>query len=205
MGAVDSLNPSPKMVAPVAEYVAQKRALTVRIVIMQTAIEASPFKHIQVNSIRGPVFLPLTKGKLAEIDPEDLFTIGMFKWCFFNGYAVRFPHQNGKEITIRMHRVVNQTPDHLFTDHINGDKLDNRRSNLRIATRSQNSWNSKKLRKHNTSGFKGVSWHKRNQMFHAEIRAFGKHYHLGNFKTAEEASSAYKDASIRLHGEFARK
>jgi hypothetical protein len=88
-------------------------------------------------------------------------------------------------------------------DHINGDPLDNRWSNLREATQSQNNWNTR-LSRNNTSGYKGVSWHKGERKWDATIMAYGKSHFLGRFKTKEEARDAYIDASKKLHGEFSR-
>jgi hypothetical protein len=87
-------------------------------------------------------------------------------------------------------------------DHINGDKLDNRMANLRVASNRENCLNSK-TRKNNTSGYKGVSFMKRDGTWTARISANGKYKHLGYFKTAEEAHAAYCSAAIQYHGEFA--
>lgn len=86
-------------------------------------------------------------------------------------------------------------------DHVNGDKDDNRLSNLRLATNSENCWNCRP-RTRNTSGFKGVSWVKREGKWAATISAHGKKISLGRFLTREAAHAAYCDASTRLHGEF---
>jgi hypothetical protein len=88
-------------------------------------------------------------------------------------------------------------------DHINGDKLDNRWANLRLATPTQNNANAV-ARKRNSSGFKGVTWHSRNRKWQAQIAANGRHFYLGQFETAEAAAEAYQQAAARLHGEFAR-
>lgn len=88
-------------------------------------------------------------------------------------------------------------------DHINGDGLDNRLCNLRLTDRHQNRCNSKKPAT-NTSGFKGVSWCKRNKQWHAGIKRNYKTYNLGYFDDVREAAAAYQRAALRLHGEFAR-
>ena len=88
-------------------------------------------------------------------------------------------------------------------DHINIIKDDNRFVNLREATRSQNVRNLP-ISSKNTSGFKGVSWRKKQGKFCAKIKTNGKNHHLGYFITPEDASTAYQDAAKRLHGEFAR-
>lgn len=88
-------------------------------------------------------------------------------------------------------------------DHINLDKADNRISNLRLATDSQNNAN-KRRTKANTSGFKGVSWQPHARAFKAQIRANGRSTHLGYRKTAEEAHQLYTEAASKHFGEYAR-
>jgi hypothetical protein len=84
-------------------------------------------------------------------------------------------------------------------DHIDGNPSNNSWLNLREANRNQNSFNCK-IRKSNTTGFKGVE--RAGKGFQARIRAYGKRYGLGTYKTPEEASTAYKEAAIKLHGNF---
>lgn len=88
-------------------------------------------------------------------------------------------------------------------DHINGVKHDNRIENLREATASQNAIN-RKLRADNTSGAKGVSWHKRHCKWQVRIGLLNKRVHLGYFESEIEALNAYQKASKTLHGDFAR-
>lgn len=88
-------------------------------------------------------------------------------------------------------------------DHVNTIRSDNRIANLREATNSQNNFNSP-MKPNNTSGFKGVSWSKREGKFKAQIAANGVRMVLGSFDSPEEASEAYKSAAAKLHGEFAR-
>lgn len=90
-----------------------------------------------------------------------------------------------------------------YVDHIDGDKLNNNRRNLRWATTHENGRNAK-MRSDNTSGYKGVSYHKSNGKWRSRINDCGKNRHLGYFDTAEEAAAAYRAAAICLHGEFAR-
>jgi hypothetical protein len=88
-------------------------------------------------------------------------------------------------------------------DHINSDGLDNRIQNLREATHAQNQRNQSK-RSDNTSGLKGVSWHKRGKKWKAQICHMGKWHALGLYDCSEEAHKAYVAAAHRFHGEFAR-
>lgn len=118
--------------------------------------------------------VPLSKGKaFAIVDDSDFGSLTRWKWKLTNGYASRGIRSGKKVGTVFMHRVVNKTPDGLITDHINGDKLDNRKENLRSCTHSQNAGNRASTNKH---GLKGVAFH--NGKWHAHIT----HY-LGSFKT----------------------
>jgi hypothetical protein len=88
-------------------------------------------------------------------------------------------------------------------DHIDGDRLNNRIENLRECTQSQNLANTGKLST-NTSGIKGVNWHKASQRWLAQIKVRGKQRHLGVFKTKEEAGVVYAAAAKEAFGDFAR-
>lgn len=88
-------------------------------------------------------------------------------------------------------------------DHINGNRMDNRIANLRVCSRSENSKN-RRLSRSNTSGFKGVHWHKRLGKWVAKIKVDGRHVHLGCFGSPGEAFAAYKAAAPIYHGEFHR-
>jgi hypothetical protein len=103
-----------------------------------------------------------------------------------------------------MHRVVMGLAhgDPLKVDHIDGNKANNQRSNLRVCTHAQNLWNKPKSKK-NTSGFKGVQKMKDCKNWRAIIRANGKTIHIGMFPTPEEAYAAYCKKAREIHGEFA--
>jgi len=88
-------------------------------------------------------------------------------------------------------------------DHKDGVRRNNRWSNLRAATSSHNNQNQRLLGR-NTSGHKGVYWHKAKQHWVARIGHNGKRYSLGCYSTVEDAAAAYEEAAIRFHGEFAR-
>lgn len=102
-----------------------------------------------------------------------------------------------------LHRLMVACPEGLFVDHINGNGLDNRRSNLRICTHAENMRN-RKTHSNNKSGYKGVYFDKDGSRWRAQIRAEGKKHSLGSFDTPEKAYEAYLSASKELHGEFAR-
>ena len=163
---------------------------------------------IQEIRIEGNVaFVPLTKGHESVVDAANVPLVAGYKWKALisrgSVYAYRVDTSGLKPRTIRMHRVIMGEPGGLEVDHISGDGLDNRRENLRIATRSQNQHNTRKPA-HNTSGLKGVGWAKREGKWRAQIAVDGKGRHLGYFATPEAAHAAYCEASAKLHGEFGR-
>jgi len=90
----------------------------------------------------------------------------------------------------------------MHVDHINGNPLDNRKSNLRICTHAENS-NNTGPRKNNTSGYKGVYWAKRNKRWLAQITHNGKQVYIGHYKDKEEAARAYDAKAKEFQGEFA--
>lgn len=147
--------------------------------------------------------IKLTQGKVAIVDDADFEWLSQWKWHFHHsGYAARTGSRPVQR-TIHMHREVNQTPDGLSTDHINGNKLDNRRENLRSCTRAENNRNIGKLA-NNKSGYKGVHWLKRGRRWQAQTTVAGKRVHLGVFDSAQEAAVAYDAFVLQEHGKFAR-
>ena len=102
-----------------------------------------------------------------------------------------------------MHRLIIQAPKGLDTDHINGNRLDNRRKNLRICTHQQNIWNSVK-NKYSNNDFKGVYFVKRTNNWEAKIVRNTKRYYLGKFKTELEAANTYNLKAKELFGEYAK-
>jgi hypothetical protein len=144
--------------------------------------------------------LQLTQGKIAVVDDGDYEWLRLFKWRYTSGgYAVT----TVGDTLLRMHRVLLFAPHYFQVDHIDGDRLNNQRSNLRLCTRKQNSAN-RRNQANNKSGFKGVRWHKKHRRWYAHIQASNRLYHLGNFATAEHAALAYDAAALRLFGAFAR-
>lgn len=145
--------------------------------------------------------IPLTQGKFALVDDEDYEYLSQYHWYFEHGYARREVWKKNKRSRIYMHREIINNFDKLSTDHINGDKLDNRKKNLRKCTPGQNLQNSSIRKSSNkTSKFKGVGFHKRLGLWRARI----KDSHLGVFKSENDAAKAYNDAALEMFGEFAK-
>ena len=135
--------------------------------------------------------IQLTRGKIAVIDDEDFDKISKYHWRYHSeGYAIALVRNNvGETTSIYMHRLINKTPDGFHTDHINRNKLDNRRENLRTVTRRQNQSNMK-TNSRNKTGFKGV-YQDHLGGWMARMRIHGKKRSLGRFKTIEEAAKRY--------------
>jgi len=144
------------------------------------------------------ILIKLTSGKYCKVDDSDYKALSRYTWwenC--NGYAWRQVQKtiNGKRSrrSIFMHRVIVNTPDGLDTDHINNDKLDNRKSNLRAVSRSINMLNTL-IRSNNNSGTIGVSFFKPNGKWRSYITINGKQRSLGYFTEKSEAIKARKNA-----------
>jgi hypothetical protein len=154
--------------------------------------------------------IPLTQGLVALIDDEDEEQ-ARFKWFAAASGPAIYAARNarvaeraaGAPSFIRLHRAIMQASRGQEVDHVNGDTLDCRRANLRLATRTQNMQNRGRQR-NGASGFKGVSKWKANPGWIAQITILGKRVYLGSFGTPEEAARAYDAAAREAFGVFAR-
>lgn len=147
--------------------------------------------------------IPVTGGKYALVDDEDFEFLMQWKWEETpNGYARRNESKTTlsrrvKQTKFYMHRVVNSTPKGMDTDHINRNKLDNRKCNLRMVTRSENMRNTG-LQRNNTSGYKGISWDKKRLLWESHIKNNDKKLFLGRYKKLADAIIVRKQAEERL-------
>jgi hypothetical protein len=140
------------------------------------------------------VEIVLGNGGVAIVDDEDA-RLASLRWSREpRGYAIRRPGKRGEQQLIRMHRVVLGVVDPAVqVDHINGDPLDNRRANLRVATPAQNAQNVR--RAGGSSPHRGVSWYRKYACWRAAGRINGRSYHLGYFDddlAAARASEAFR-------------
>lgn len=132
-------------------------------------------------------------------DEIDLPLISGHTWHLgLRGYPAT--HVNGK--TVVLHKLLIPDADGFEIDHINGNKLDNRRENLRICTHQQNSYNQKR-RRTNTSGYIGVSYVSGRGCYEAYIHHHGKKHHLGRFPNADMAARTRDCVARILFGEYA--
>lgn len=155
------------------------------------------------KKIGDTIRIYLDKGKSCVIDFCDYESVKKYRWyCRKIGrknYCCHSYYDGEKVYVIYLHRLINKTPKKLRTDHINGNGLDNRKSNLRSCTASQNNCNTMWGRK-----IKGIFYSKQRRRWYARINFNKKNYSLGGHKHREEAVLAYNNGAIKYHGEFAR-
>jgi len=162
--------------------------------------------------------VPLTRGHVTLVDDEDYEWATQWKWCAHlsarkggTWRAVRTTRIGAKpgcqkRFIYLSRALLGLTDRKQYAEHRNGDALDNRRGNLRVATNAQNQANTGKGVS-NTSGFKGVYWapHRNSpKKWAAALRVKRKKVHLGYFLTPQEAGEAYQQKAKAVHGEFFR-
>jgi len=146
-------------------------------------------------------YIPLTQGKFAIVDAADYERVSRYKWCAVGPgdrvYACRNVH--GK--TLSMHRFLMNPPEGMVVDHIDGNRLNNRRSNLRICTIRQNIWNSRPKGK--SSRYKGVCRDKSKKRWVVYVRHNDHNWYVGRFVSEIEAARAYDRKAAEVFGEYA--
>lgn len=148
--------------------------------------------------------IPLTQGMVAVVDDEAYEWLSLFTWYFSGtGYAVRDVKANKKRTSIYMHRLIADAEEGKEVDHINGNKLDNTKGNLRICERYENACNVKP-RAGCASKYKGVYWDDHRKQWRVDVNSkpYGK-VHVGSFYSEDEAGLAYNLVAKTLQGDFA--
>lgn len=171
-------------------------------------VGASPHQSCaSIGRERMAVEIPLNLGYVALIDEEDEKRVRKYEWISHkrdNTVYARMRHVRIPDHHRSLHRYIVKAPRGVNVDHINGNGLDNRRSNLRLCSHAQNLRNRKaRSSEALTSKFKGVSLSPSNT-WRASIGYNGKNIYLGSFKTEIDAALAYDRAALKWHGEFAR-
>ncbi len=147
--------------------------------------------------------IPLSRGYVTIVDDEDFEKLSQFAWWAHVGpygkpYAVRETSRKLGKVSVKLHRFIVGAAEGRDVDHINGDTLDNRRSNLRIVAHRLNMANQRK--KPGSSRFKGVWFHRQSGRWHAYITVEYRKHHLGCFASETDAALAYDEAARDLWG-----
>lgn len=148
--------------------------------------------------------IPLTQGKEVIVDDEDYEYLNQWKWFFKKGYPARnITISKNKRKTIFLYNILlNPEPGYII-DHIDGNPLNNLKSNLRLTTKSQNNQNRTKS-KFKSSKYKGVSWYKKLNKWRAFISVNYKFKHIGLFESEVDAAKAYNTAALTYFKDYAK-
>ena len=167
-------------------------------------------RHAVVQPLDPTIkLIALTQNQNATVDAADYEWLSQWNWHVFlsrstnSFYAKRNNVVSGKSKAIYMHRAILDAAGSVEVDHRDGDTLNNRRSNLRLATHQENRSNGKRYTC-NTSGYKGVYWKPLMKKWQAAINIYGKAVYLGTSNNKDDTARMYDFAAIALHGEFAR-
>lgn len=146
------------------------------------------------------------RGKVVLVDDDDFERLSKYSWyCSLRGegYAARTDKSTGKQRTVLMHREITGAKKGQLVDHINRNKLDNRKCNLRICSHEENSRNISKRKVRTTSKYKGVYFCKQKGLYMARINNSGQGVYLGYYEKEEDAAYYYNEHAKVVYGEFA--
>lgn len=146
--------------------------------------------------------IKLSMGMVALVDNEDFDYLNKFRWCAHKRGRAFYAESTINGVRVIMHNVIMNPPKGMLIDHIFHNGLDNRKSQLRLATKSQNNAN-RTSRKNSSSKYLGVAFEKDRNKWTARIRKNGQGYRLGSFLKETDAALAYNKKAFELHGEFA--
>lgn len=150
--------------------------------------------------------ISLTKGKVALVDDADYARASQYKWHAVKRkrtwYPSRLINMGSKRHQLFLHAFLLEPMDGLQVDHRDGDGLNCTRANMRLCTPAENTRNRRRPVT-NTSGYKGVSWHKLRGKWIAWIGLNGRNKYLGLFESKRSAAQAYNEAALKYYGEFA--
>lgn len=153
-----------------------------------------------VSVCGGIALVRLSNGTVAVVSAEDSERVARGRWHYMGrGYVVG--DVDGRRVVL--HRWLLDAPTGVLVDHANGDRLDNRRDNLRFASARQNTAHRTKPNKNNSSGHRGVSWDRFRGRWLAKVMVDRKNVHVGRFERREDAVEAVRCARERHFGEFA--
>lgn len=161
---------------------------------------ASRRPHPEIVLPDGSIGVPLPSGLYTLVSAEDAPFVRGIAWHTIKGDDRLYVNSSSHGL---LHRILLDAPDHLFVDHINGDTLDNRRSNLRLATPSQNAQNTAQ-HADSAAPYKGIYLHRESGMWAACLMVKGAKHSGGYFSSPEDAARAYDALAKEHHGRFAR-
>lgn len=152
--------------------------------------------------------IKLTRGKYAIVDVDDFERVNQYRWhCTNFGYARRtaskMSEKGRKRVAICMHNVVCPVPEGMTVDHIDRNRVDNRKANLRAVTRRQNTWNRKFVKKGSKTRYTGIHWNKKVKKWNVRLRIEGRRQSFGYYADEVEAAKAYDRAAKKCRREYA--